>query len=167
MQCLTQRTSSCSATSTSSRSSTRQLALPSTSFTTLRRSSSSTLQHRQSSPLFRSRDSLQLPGRAPVVCQGLFGLGLPELAVIAGIAAVVFGPSKLPELGSGLGKTVKSFQTAAKEFEQELKQASKDDDAASAEATCTSASWRREEEGALCMNAPAAGHVGHLGRRGV
>lgn len=28
--------------------------------------------------------------------------------------AVVAGPSKLPELGKGLGKTAKSFQTAAK-----------------------------------------------------
>ena len=44
---------------------------------------------------------------------GLFGLGLPELVVIGGVAAVLFGPSKLPELGKSLGKTVKSFQAAA------------------------------------------------------
>lgn len=52
---------------------------------------------------------------------GLFGLGLPELVVIGGVAAVLFGPSKLPELGKSLGKTVKSFQAAANEFQNELK----------------------------------------------
>ncbi len=49
-----------------------------------------------------------------VTTAGLFGLGLPELVVISGVVAVLFGPSKLPELGKSLGKTVKSFQTAAK-----------------------------------------------------
>ena len=48
------------------------------------------------------------------VVAGLFGLGLPELVVIGGVAAVLFGPQKLPELGKSLGKTVKSFQEAAK-----------------------------------------------------
>lgn len=37
------------------------------------------------------------------------------------MAAVLFGPSKLPELGKSLGKTVKSFQAAANEFQDELK----------------------------------------------
>lgn len=41
--------------------------------------------------------------------------------VIAGVAALVFGPKKLPEVGRSIGKTVKSFQQAAKEFETELK----------------------------------------------
>jgi TatA/E family protein of Tat protein translocase len=72
------------------------------------------------------QSSHQLRSRR-VVCNGLFGLGLPELAVIAGVAALVFGPSKLPELGKGLGKTMKSFQSAAKEFESELKTAAADD----------------------------------------
>ncbi|KAG2501237.1 hypothetical protein HYH03_001044 [Edaphochlamys debaryana] len=69
-----------------------------------------------------------------VVCQGLFGLGLPEVAVIAGVAALIFGPSKLPELGKSLGKTVKSFQNAASEFNEELK-AGMADDAKKAEET--------------------------------
>jgi sec-independent protein translocase protein TatA len=55
-----------------------------------------------------------------VIC-GLFGLGLPELVVIAGVAAFLFGPKNLPDLGRSLGKTVRSFSQAAKEFESEMK----------------------------------------------
>ena len=46
----------------------------------------------------------------------VFGVGLPEMAVIAVIGLLVFGPKKLPELGRTLGKTLKAFQSASQEF---------------------------------------------------
>jgi sec-independent protein translocase protein TatA len=53
----------------------------------------------------------------------VFGIGLPELAVIAAIGLLVFGPKRLPELGRTLGRTLKGFQSASREFEQEFRQA--------------------------------------------
>lgn len=40
----------------------------------------------------------------------MFGLGVPELMVILVIALVFFGPSKLPQIGSGLGKAIRDFK---------------------------------------------------------
>lgn len=51
----------------------------------------------------------------------IFGIGLPEMAVIAVVALLVFGPKKLPEIGRSLGKTLRSFQDASQEFETEFK----------------------------------------------
>ena len=52
-----------------------------------------------------------------------FGIGLPEMAVIAAIGLLVFGPKRLPELGRTLGRTLKGFQSASREFEQEFRNA--------------------------------------------
>jgi sec-independent protein translocase protein TatA len=51
----------------------------------------------------------------------VFGIGLPEMAVILVIALLVFGPKKLPEVGRSLGKAIRGFQDASKEFESEFK----------------------------------------------
>ncbi len=51
----------------------------------------------------------------------IFGIGLPEMAVILVVALLIFGPKKLPEIGRTMGKTLKSFQDASKEFEAEIK----------------------------------------------
>ena len=103
--------------------------------------------------------------------------------MIAGVVALIYGPSKLPELGKGLGwcrrsllaahsltrcslaahflthcssrtvllllsrsgKTAKSFQTAAKEFEKELKEELKDDDEGGASKSVGSSSSSKDE----------------------
>lgn len=52
----------------------------------------------------------------------VFGIGLPEMAIIFIVALLVFGPKKLPEIGRSLGKAIRSFQDATKEFETEFKQ---------------------------------------------
>ena len=53
----------------------------------------------------------------------VFGIGLPEMAVIAAVALLVFGPKRLPEFGRTLGKTLKGCQSASKEFEREINKA--------------------------------------------
>lgn len=40
----------------------------------------------------------------------LGGIGAPELVVILIIVLVLFGPKRLPQLGSSLGKTVKNIR---------------------------------------------------------
>lgn len=40
----------------------------------------------------------------------MFGLGIPEVAIIGLVAVLVFGPKKIPEIGSALGKTIKGFK---------------------------------------------------------
>ncbi|NER50829.1 MAG: twin-arginine translocase TatA/TatE family subunit [Symploca sp. SIO1A3] len=40
----------------------------------------------------------------------MFGLGWPEVIVIGIAAVVIFGPKKIPEMGSALGKTLRGFK---------------------------------------------------------
>ena len=42
-----------------------------------------------------------------------------HLLVIFGIAMLVFGPKKLPELGKGIGEGIRGFKSAMKEKEEE------------------------------------------------
>lgn len=48
-------------------------------------------------------------------------LGLPELIIVGIIALLIFGPKKLPELGSGLGKAIRDFKGAMSEPEEPAK----------------------------------------------
>lgn len=49
----------------------------------------------------------------------MFGLGVPELMVILVIALVIFGPSKLPQIGSGLGKAIRDFKKGVSSNEED------------------------------------------------
>jgi sec-independent protein translocase protein TatA len=42
------------------------------------------------------------------------GIGVPELLLILLIVLVVFGGSRLPELGRGLGKSIRNFKEATR-----------------------------------------------------
>lgn len=44
----------------------------------------------------------------------MFGLGMPELIIILVIILIIFGAGKLPDIGEGLGKGIKSFKKATK-----------------------------------------------------
>jgi len=45
----------------------------------------------------------------------MFGIGMPELIVILIIAILVFGATRLPEIGSGVGKAIRNFKKPIKD----------------------------------------------------
>lgn len=45
-----------------------------------------------------------------------FGLHLPELIIVLVVALLVFGPKKLPEMGSAIGKSIKEFKKGMNEL---------------------------------------------------
>jgi sec-independent protein translocase protein TatB len=51
----------------------------------------------------------------------VFGVGLPEFAVIAFVAVLVFGPDKLPELARQAGQMVRKFRSVANAARDELR----------------------------------------------
>ena len=50
----------------------------------------------------------------------LLFIGTTEIIVIGGIALLIFGGKKLPELMRGLGKGVKEFKEGMKEVKEEI-----------------------------------------------
>ena len=51
----------------------------------------------------------------------MFGIGMPEVLLIALIVLLLFGGKKIPELMKGLGIGVKSFKDGVNEASTELK----------------------------------------------
>src|SRR5690349_23349088 len=44
------------------------------------------------------------------------GLHLPELLILLVVALLIFGPKKLPEMGSAIGKSIKEFRKGMNEL---------------------------------------------------
>lgn len=47
------------------------------------------------------------------------GLGLPEILIIVVVVLLLFGPSKLPQLGEGIGKMLRGFKKEMKALDEE------------------------------------------------
>jgi len=52
----------------------------------------------------------------------MFDIGLQEMLVIGVLALLVFGPSKLPELGRMVGRAMREFRRASDEFRSTVEQ---------------------------------------------
>ena len=45
----------------------------------------------------------------------MFGLGIIELIIVLVILAILFGASRLPEIGRGIGEAIKNFKKSTSE----------------------------------------------------
>ena len=48
----------------------------------------------------------------------MFGFGHWELLIILVLALIIFGAGKLPEIGAGLGKSIRNFKKGVSEVEK-------------------------------------------------
>ncbi|WP_045522222.1 twin-arginine translocase TatA/TatE family subunit [Neobacillus niacini] len=46
----------------------------------------------------------------------LSNIGIPGLIIVLVIALIIFGPSKLPEIGRAFGRTLAEFKSSTKEL---------------------------------------------------
>jgi len=51
----------------------------------------------------------------------MFGLGHWELLIILILVMIIFGAGKLPEIGAGLGKSIRNFKKGVADVEKDIK----------------------------------------------
>lgn len=61
----------------------------------------------------------------------MFGLGMQELIIILVIIVVLFGASRLPQVGDGVGKMINNFRKSMKSVKDAAAKEDKDGDSSS------------------------------------
>jgi len=84
----------------------------------------------------------------------MFGIGMPELLLILGLALIVLGPKKLPELAKALGKGLAEFRRATDELKDEFRQMERE-----VEDSAQAAASHEPEKNILSESAPAPADV--------
>lgn len=56
----------------------------------------------------------------------MFGLGTPEIILIALVILVLFGSRKIPEMMQGLGKGIREFKKASRDIEEDITKPTED-----------------------------------------
>ena len=51
----------------------------------------------------------------------MFGFGHWEIMIILVLVLIIFGAGKLPEIGAGLGKSIRNFKKGVTDVENEIK----------------------------------------------
>jgi len=51
----------------------------------------------------------------------MFGLGHWEILIILILVLIIFGAGKLPEIGAGLGKSIRNFKKGVADVEKDIK----------------------------------------------
>jgi sec-independent protein translocase protein TatA len=104
-----------------------------------------------------------------MLAAGPFGLGFPELIIILVVVLLIFGASRLADVGGALGSSIREFRKAAKEPEDEEQEqeeprtamaTSAPAEAPRADRHCTSCGAKVDGDGKFCASCGAPVRAG-------